>query len=72
MRSSFGVQEISPEELQQTVQKLEQQMASLQEKYEKYVPKGTQRTVIVLGLAALLKKPWMILLALAANWYQNR
>jgi len=51
------------EEMQQTIAELQQEMDALQLKYETTVPKGVQRTILILGAAALLKKPWMIALA---------
>lgn len=72
MMAPMGSPEQTTEQLEQTIAQLQEQMVALQEKYEQYVPKGIQRTVILLGLAALLKKPWIILLALGANWYQSQ
>jgi hypothetical protein len=53
------------EELQRTIAQLEEQLVTLQERYEEAVPIKVKRLIIILGIAALLKKPWMILLAIA-------
>jgi len=61
---------MTEEELQQLQSRLDELTKAISEirdtvaqTVEEKVPTGLKNTIIILGLAALLKKPWMILLA---------
>ena len=59
---------MTEQEFQQALAEANRRIADLEQAYNTYVPAGFKRTILILGLAALLKRPWILLLGLSSHF----